>query len=91
METDKNGWLDEGCKRTFGFYPNYDSARESLHENRCDMNETCYNYAIVEELDIGIHPIVRFKQWFKWNKEREGFFEIEEPEEAKHFTNFALG
>ena len=34
---------------------------------------------------------VEKSQWFKWNEEKHGYFEIEEPECVKHFTNFAIG
>ena len=31
------------------------------------------------------------RQWFKYNRERNGYFEIEEPECVKHLVNFSLG
>lgn len=91
IEIDELGWLDCGDKRTFGFYSSLDPIKASLHTNCCDMHETIYNYAIVEEFHGGIHPSVLSKQWFKWDEEKQGFFEIEEPYETQKYTNFALG
>lgn len=91
ISIDDLGWIDYGDKRTFGFYADYCKVKKALNTNRCDMNETIYNYAIVEEIDQGIHPTVIWTKWFKWDREKQGFFEIEEPEETKLYTNYALG
>lgn len=55
------------------------------------MHEGCYEYALIEKIGYGISACVEKSQWFKWNKEKRGYFEIEEPECVKHFTNFAIG
>ena len=88
---DKN--LDTGYTRCFGFYPEYEAAVKALHENRCDMHETCYGYAIIEKIAPGIHPNCFYeeRQFFKWDKNKEGFFEINEPKECKILCNFSLG
>lgn len=80
-----------GDQRTWGYYPEYEMAVDVLHENRTDMHETCYGYALIEEIGSGICAIVEKRQWFKWNKEKRGYFEIEEPECVKHLANFAIG
>ena len=73
------------------FWAEYEMAVGALHENRTDMHETCYGYALIEEIGSGICAIVEKRQWFKWNKEKRGYFEIEEPECVKHLANFAIG
>ncbi len=91
LEKDKLGWLDMGSSRTFGFKSDFESAKTALNENICDMHEYLYLYAVVEEINEGIHPYVENRWFFKWDKEKDGFFEISEPEEFKHYCNIALG
>lgn len=80
-----------GDQRTWGYYPEYEWAVEALHENRTDMHEGCYEYAVIEKIDYGICAIADERQWFKWDKDKYGYFEIEEPECVKHLVNFAIG
>lgn len=80
-----------GCQRTWGYYPEYEWAAAALHENRTDMNEGCYEYAVIEKIGYGLCVIANERQWFKWDKEKCGYFEIEEPECVKHLVNFAIG
>lgn len=88
---DKNQWLDIGCSRTFGYYEDYLTAEKALNENWCDMHETIYNYAVVEAIEPGIHPYPKERNFFKYDREKGGFFRIPEPEEFKGFCNIALG
>lgn len=83
--------LDIGACRCFGYKETYEEAVEALHENSCDMFETIYMYAIIEKLGPYIHPFPEMKQYFKYDFERDGFFEIDEPESTKNLSNFSLG
>ena len=69
----------------------YEWATTALHENRVDMHEGCYEYAVIEKIGYGISANVEERQWFKWDKEKSGYFEVEEPECVRHLTNFAIG
>lgn len=80
-----------GDQRTWGYYPEHEWAVNALHENWTDMHEGCYEYAVIERIDYGICAIADERQWFKWDAERHGYFEIEEPECVKHLVNFAIG
>lgn len=91
IELDKRGWPDFGATRTFGYRETFESAKEALECNMCDMHEFLYRYAVVEKLGPYIHPDCEMRQFFKYDKERNGFFPIDEPEEVKGFCNFALG
>ena len=89
---DSHGWLDLGSQRTFGYRETFESAKEALELNMCDMNETIYNYAVVEKMGPYIHPDVEEIHFFKWDREREGFFEMDEkPKEFEGFCNIAFG
>lgn len=92
IEKDEKGWLDMGAVRTFGFEKTFEDAEESLNTNRCDMFEYLYTYAVVEEMNPGIHPDVENRWFYKWDDERRGFFRMdEEPKEFAHYCNIALG
>ena len=91
IEPDNQFYALFGDKRTWGYYADKDTATQALHENWTDMWEGCYDYALIEKLGQGICPNCTERQWFKFERERNGYFEIEEPEYVKHIVNFALG
>ena len=91
---EKNGWPDFGATRTPLFCAKKEDAIEALHTNRCDMWEFLYEYAIIEFIE----PEYMYggcdnysKQFFKFDKEKEGYFEIDEPNFTKYTINIAIG
>lgn len=85
------GFADLGDQRTWGYYEDKATAIRALHENWTHMFETCYWYAVIEKIGEGICSLCEWRQWFKYDKEKDGYFEIEEPEAVKHLVNFAIG
>lgn len=81
----KNGFSDFGAVDNVGFYYSYTNAIVALHTNSCDMHECCYNYAMVERVFPGLYTCIKpsDRTFFKWDEEKRGFFEIDEPEEWK--------
>ena len=78
--------------RTFGYFRDIDTCREALHENACDMCEArYYTLALIEEIREGIYPHAKKLAWFRWDEERKGFYETEEPEWADGWYGFARG
>jgi hypothetical protein len=51
----------------------------------------CYNYAVIERIESGVHPQSKEMSWWKFNHEKRGFYEIPKPEETKNTYNYALG
>lgn len=90
---DDYGWPDFGGQRTFGFEFSYEDAVEALNSNSCDMRECLYSYAIVERIFRGIHPdcMKEDRSWFKWDDDKKGFFETEEPRWSIGQCNFSIG
>jgi hypothetical protein len=80
-----------GGVRTFGFYSTFKEADQAVCENRCDLSECTYSYAIIEEVFEGIHPYVENRWIYKFNDSIQIFEPIEEPEEIKHYSNFSMG
>lgn len=79
-----------GDVRTWGFYFDKELAIRALHNNLADMREFLYDYAVIEEYYDGIIQSSGERQWFQWNENKKGFFEIDEPNEVKNLANFAL-
>lgn len=82
---------DFGDMRTWGYYKEKGNALLALHHNWTDMNEDCYDFAVLEKMDEGVVPYCEERYWFKYDIERNGYFEIEEPECVKRLANFAIG
>lgn len=77
------GKPDYGDTRTFGYTETYAEAEDALNVNSCDMHEYLYLYAVIENIPEG--KIIRDKDeeenrtWFAYDQERDGFFNIEKP------------
>lgn len=84
-------WLDIGNSDTVGYFDNYEDCKAALHTNRFDMHEGCYDYGVVEDISEGIYKYAKQRWFFKYDPDRDGYFEIEEPECFKHLCGFAMG
>ena len=91
IEEIKGDFPKFGDRRTWGFFYDKNDAIEALHKNATDMCETIYGYAVIEESYEGICPNCINRQFFKWNHDNQGYFEINEPECVKRIYNFAIG
>lgn len=91
LEVNDLGWPETGSQRCWGFYLDKDIAFQAVHENWTDLEETIYDYALIEEYEEGISHLTGYRQWFKFDIEKKGYVEIDEPEGYKHFVGFALG
>ena len=89
-EFDDLGWPDYGSETTWGYYADQNKAVQALHGNWTDMWETCYNYAVLEKIGEGLIPDVEYIQLFKFDRERNGYFEIEAPKGHDRFGPFAI-
>lgn len=80
-----------GSERFVGWYSNFEDAYSSVCENRCDINETCYDYALIEECEEGLyHPAFK-RWWFKYDQEKDRYFQIDEPDFIKGYCGFTIG
>ena len=91
LSLDEYGFPDTGHNRCWGFYTDKNMAIDALHENATDMNETMYEYAIVEEYYEGISNFTGFRQFFKYSDEKDGYFEIDEPTNYEYYVCFSIG
>lgn len=91
IEPSERFLVEHGDKRTWGYYLDKDIAFSALHEDKTHMSEDCYKYAVVENIGEGICAPSLDRQYFQYDNERKGFFEIDEPECVKHICNYAIG
>ena len=91
LDVTELGWPDTGTTRCWGFYCNKETALQALHENWTDMEETIYEYAVLEGYTEGISHMTGYQQFFKYDQEKDGYFEIDTPEGYKHFAGFGIG
>ena len=84
-------WGTKGT-RCFGYKKTFEEADQTVKENRCDINETIYDYAVIEFIEDGIHQICLENRWFyKFNYEKRIYEAINKPEEFRGFCNFSIG
>lgn len=80
-----------GSSRLVGWYPKFDMANLSVKENNGDMYETCYKYALIEECKRGLYHPASKRWWYEYNKEKDEYVPIDEPNFIKGFCGFTIG
>lgn len=93
LELDDRGYLHTSGQRTFGYFTRLKDAINAMHTNYLDMWERCYDYGLIETMKEGVHSDCTKERWFKYDQERNGFFEIDKPEAVRQscLCNFAFG
>ena len=69
--------VDFGYVRTVGWYKNLSVAEKVVELNACDINEKCYDWALIEEVPEGLYPFSSFnlRKLYNFNKEK-GKYEL---------------
>lgn len=83
-----NGWPITGYQKDMGFYYDKQDAIEAMHENACDIRECLFDCGYVIEQHEGLYdcPGSDRRIYFKWDEDRKGFYEAEEPEAMKRLS-----
>ena len=79
-----------GCRSLVGFRHSLEDALESVRQNMCDIWETCYDYALVEEVEPCMYPASHKRWWFKFNMETKEYEPMEEPKFFEHSCGLAF-
>lgn len=88
MEKDDLGWPDTGSSNFIGWFSAERRAREFVINNECDIWETIYDYALIEEWCEGYSGYTLDAYWYKYNREIDKYEPILAPERAKNFCGF---
>ena len=91
IETDKNGWPNFGSTNIVGYYTDLDKAKEAVTSNAYDINETVYDYAVIEKIEEGLYHPSTEALWFKYDKENDSYKPIDTPKEVKNSCGFSIG
>ena len=73
-----------------GFFTNKQDAFEAVVNNSCDINETIYDYAIIEEVQEGLYPCSTARWFFKFNRETKKYDFMEEPKFMNHLCGILI-
>ena len=64
-QDEKTKFPDFGSSSIVGYYFDKNDAFNAVKENACDINETCYDYALIEEIREGLYfPAFSDCRWF---------------------------
>lgn len=86
---DSLGYPDIGSARTVGYYADKEDAFATVLENRCDLWETIYTYAVVEHIEPGLYQTAEESWFFKWNNDTKRYEPIDPFND--NFGNYAFG
>ncbi len=78
-----SGFASFGEWEIVGFFHEEESAIEAVKANACDIYETCYEYAVVEEVTPGLYSWKRNCWCFKYDGDLDEYVQIEVPEIVK--------
>ena len=79
---------------SLGYFWDRKSAINAVHRNVTDMHKTIYPYAVIERIEQGLFPVPKERMWFRWQEEKKGFYEMEDPgcnDKYPHNFSMALG
>lgn len=85
-EPDDRWGANIGGTRSVGFRYSFELAEEVVRTNMCDIWEYCYDYACIEELTCELYPYPHKRWFYKYNREINGYVNIDEPELLKHYV-----
>lgn len=93
LEKNDHGFPDFGCQRLVGYYFDKDNAFDAVKNNCLDINESCYDYALIEKVEEGLYrPAIKHERWlFKYDRANCIYKEILEPEFMNHLCGLTIG
>ena len=82
----------DNTTRCVGYFTTFDRAEEAVLDNACDIWETCYDYAVIENLGEGLYQYDQNAVWYKWDDINEEYVKIEgRPEQYRNQVGFSIG
>ena len=77
IETKKGNVEDTRC---VGYFKTFEEAEQAVIKNACDIWETCYDYAVIENIEEGIYQYDTTPTWFKYNQETDEYVKSDRPD-----------
>ena len=85
----KNNKLEDS--RCVGYFKTFEEAEHIVINNIGDIEETIYNYCVIENIPEGIYKYDQNAKWYKFNDLDEVYEPCEIPEKLDKYVGFALG
>lgn len=80
-----------GSERLVGWYSEFEKAYSAVTENACDINECCYDYALIEGCEEGLYQPAMERYFFKFDNKERKYVPIPEPDFVKKVCGFTIG
>ena len=81
LQKDNKGWLDFGNERTVGYFHSLEDCQKRVISNACDLCETIYHYAVIQELEEDcFYPIAKYQE----------LYQVKDIVDERGFYNFNL-
>ena len=77
--------------RVWGWFPTFAAAYRIVAGNITDIQECCYEYALVEEIPPGMSPLQTRCWWWRWDTEKDRWLKSERPEDFARTLGLTLG
>ena len=74
------GYLDVGDRRSDGWFPTFEGAERRVKNYTGDLWETCYDYAVIENIKEGLYQYDFHPTWYKYYKPTSGYIKCEQPD-----------
>ncbi|MBQ0014687.1 MAG: hypothetical protein KBS82_05115 [Oscillospiraceae bacterium] len=71
-----------------GWYSSFEAADRVVKNNQADLWETCYNYAIIEEITEGLYGAKREAWFYKYDEDKGEYYPIDRPKGLEHMCSF---
>ena len=88
MEKDDLGLPDLGSSNFIGWFSIERRASEFVINNECDIWETIYDYALIEEWREGYAGFALSAYWYKYNREIDKYEPILPPSYMNNYCGF---
>ena len=76
--------------RTIGYFLTLEDARKVVRNNLCDIHESYYKYAVIEEVSPGLYSSTESTSyWYRWTKDH--YRRIPKPEQLSQVVGFTIG
>lgn len=76
-------WLsypDLGTCENKGYFFDFDTADEAVRQNKCDICEECFNYAVITKVRPGLYPTAEIIQVYKYDRATCSYKQIVRPD-----------
>ena len=80
-----------GYTRCIGYFKTFEKAEYIVLNNVGDIEETIYNYCVIENIPDGIYQHDQNAKWYKFNDLDEVYRPCEKPKELNHLIGFGIG